>query len=76
MNIQPNGKVIIIGVAGLILVGLGIADIVSVNPDLISTDSYSIVQGEDHTISFYFYIGVPLLIFAIVRLIRDNKKIK
>jgi len=64
-----NRKMLLIGLIGLIVTGFGIADLVTTKP-------YYIYQGENDTISYYFLVGIPLLILSIVGLIRGNKKIK
>ena len=66
---SSNGKMLILLVVSLILIGIGLADFFTVDP-------YSYIQGEDHTIVIYVYIGVALLILSIVSLVRQNRKIK
>jgi hypothetical protein len=73
---QQNGKMIIIGLIGLILVGIGIADRVMTPTDMMYSNSGSLMEGESSTINFYFFIGIPLLILSVVALLRANKRIK
>jgi hypothetical protein len=66
---MKNGRMLLIGLIGLILTGFGIADLLATNP-------YYIYQGEDKTISYYLIIGILLLVLSIVGFIRGNRRIK
>jgi len=66
---SQNGKMLLIGLLGLVLTVIG-------SLDFFTTDPYSRMQGESETVNYYLFIGIPLIILSIVSLVRQNKKIK
>ncbi len=66
---RQNRPAIIAGIIGLLLTGVGVAD-------LLTTDAYTVVNGEQDTISYYLVIGIVLLVISVIALVRGNKRIK